>query len=106
MRAAPILEITGALEGQLVLQITFDELVVFDELAIEARRRELRIPLCDSASVHTQAFLWKLIMTRPAGGICEMIGKRSAQGDTGRPQGETAVTNRGRSPAVPQRLDG
>jgi hypothetical protein len=64
--------------------------VVFDELAIEARRRELRIPLCDSASVHSH-FLWRLIMTRPAVRICEMIGKRSRKA-TMRAWAETAVT--------------
>ena len=45
MRAAPILEIASAFERQLVLQIALDELVVFDELSIEARRRGLRISL-------------------------------------------------------------
>src|SRR5258706_14249884 len=77
MRAAPILEIAGAFERQLVLQISLDELVVFDEPAIEARRRGLRISLRNSASVHTQAFLGMPIMTRPTRGICEMIGNWS-----------------------------
>src|SRR5258708_29515936 len=75
MRAAPILEIAGAFERQLVLQIALDELVVFDELAIEARRRALRISLGNRASPHGQTLLWTPIMTCPARGICDMIGQ-------------------------------
>src|ERR1700688_978894 len=74
MRAAPLLEIARTFERQLALQIAPDEIVIFDELAIEARSRCLRICWGNSSSVHTQAFLRRLIMTRRARGICEIIG--------------------------------
>ena len=90
MLAAPILEIAGAFERQLVLQIALDELVIFDELTIEARGCRLGSSLkwCER-SCEENPFLG--IMTGPAQIICEMFGKwltcplwRDARGRTPR----------------------
>ena len=43
--AAPVLEIDGAPERQLVLQIPLDELVLLDEFGVEARRGRPRLSL-------------------------------------------------------------
>jgi hypothetical protein len=46
MRAAPILQIPGALEREFALQVALDEMVIFDELAVEARRRRRSLRTC------------------------------------------------------------
>src|ERR1700676_3073343 len=47
---------------------------------------------CETVRAFIRAFLWRLIMTRPTRGICEIIGKRSAQAAPSRAEAETAVT--------------
>src|ERR1700736_3108075 len=47
---------------------------------------------CESVRAFIRAFLWRLIMTRPTRGICEMFGKWSALAAPSRAEAETAVT--------------
>ena len=60
MRAAPLLEVASALEGQFVFQIPLDELVIFDEFTIEARRDGRWFSSFYGAGVHGESFLERL----------------------------------------------
>jgi hypothetical protein len=69
-----LLEIASALEGQFVFQIPFDELVIFDEFTIEARRDRRWFSSFYGAGVHGESLPEAAILPGRTRAICEMIG--------------------------------